>query len=150
MDIHQEIRQIRAFAERADREVKLLLACLNELEGRVLKDTYIQHSGRIRFKKGPRTILSILSRADKPMTRAQLLEVLVKDYQELSEDMGYAQRAVRNALQVLKKEGRVLCETPNGRLRETVWWASQVELEAMHKGEAANGGLGLNEHGRVK
>ncbi|MBK9288965.1 MAG: hypothetical protein IPN38_15075 [Flavobacteriales bacterium] len=150
MTIHREIAQLRAFAERADREVRQLLACLNELEMRVLKDTHIQQGGRIRFKQGPRTILSILSRADKPMTRAQLLEVLVKDYQELSEDMGYAQRAVRNALQVLKKEGRVLSETPNGRLRETVWWARHAELEAIHNGEAAIGGLGLNEHGRMK
>lgn len=152
MSIRQEIQELRAIAEEADRGLRELLSRLNELEGRVLKDTDVGVGlgQRVRFNNGPKTVLSVLGRAASPMTRAQLLAVILMDFPELGDDKAYAQRAVRNALQVLRKEGKIASYTPNGRLRETVWWAQGMEMEAHNNGEAAIGGLGLDKHGRVK
>lgn len=152
MNYRQEIQELRGLAGDADRVLRGLLARLNELEKRVLKDTIggVSIGRRVRFKNGPWTVLLVLIRADAPMTRAQLVETILKDYPELGDDPEYAQRAVRNALQVLRKDGKVASHTPNGRLRDTVWWVPGVEMEAIKIGEAANGGLGRDEHGRVK
>lgn len=153
MTIQREIQEIRAFANARRVELDRLVARLDELEARVLKDTTVETAigRRIQFKNGPRLVHGVLRKAAGPISRAEVLSRILKDCPEIADDMVYANRAVRNALQVLKRQGEVSCHKPLGRLRETVWWAKGMEFADMvENGEAANGGLGMDEHGRVK
>lgn len=153
MTIQQEIQEIRALAHESRAELDRLNARLKELERRVSKDTnkVTAFGRRVQFKNGPRMVHGVLRHAAEPMGRTEVLNRILKDCPEIADDMDYAKRAVRNALQVLKRQGKVLCHTPQGRLRETVWWAQGMEFaDVGGNGEAANGGLGLDERGRVK
>jgi DNA-binding transcriptional ArsR family regulator len=153
MTIRQEIEELRAFANATRLELDRLVARLNALEKRVLKDTSGETTigRRIQFKNGPRMVHGVLRHAADPMSRAEVLDRILMDYPEIADDMDYAKRAVRNALQVLKRQGKVSCHKPQGRLRETLWWAEGMEFaDVGENGEAAIGGLGKDEHGRVK
>jgi len=153
MTTQKEMQEIRALAYDCRVKLDRLDTRLRELEFRVLKDTSsaITLGRRVQFKNGPSIVHGLLMRAAGPTSLALLRSLILKDYPEFADDMDYANRAVRNALQVLKRKGKVVGHTPQGRLRETVWWAQGMEFVDLHEnGEAANGGLGIDERGRVK